>query len=90
MAKNRGIEMTRDEAIAAVDGVEPFHLPGTRREQNELLVKKLEVLGLLKLDEPKTAEDKLWDELASVSRFDRSDSMLKRAIDRAGLKIVEK
>jgi hypothetical protein len=86
--------MTRDDAINKLWGAKGTNgmslTPAMGHHQAMLLVEQLMALGLLKLDEPKTAEDKLWDELASVSRFDRSDSMLKRAIDRAGLKIVEK
>lgn len=77
--------MTRDQAISKVQ-------LACIQGEAQGLIKSLENLGLLKLDEPKSAQ-KRCDEIFTLYRLE--DAKLKAHeflayIDEAGLKIIEK
>lgn len=85
--------MTRHEAIAKVRGSAPNPYCDTA----STLVDGLVALGILKLGEPKEAWEKFKDILCNEFDFEPSDDIdranlrkMKRALDKAGLKIVEK
>lgn len=82
--------MTRDEAIKKAEACFQFNVPSQEWFFNPIrLVAALENLGMLKLDEPKSAQQKL-DEIL-VAYLGASDlHSLRNEMDGAGLKIVEK
>lgn len=71
--------MTRDEALGKLS-----HLYS--QADSLFLVNALEALGLLKLDESKSVEDRARD----ILRSDGYDPNIVSLLDAAGLKIVEK
>lgn len=77
--------MTRNEAIAAVasggDTCSEYPEPW--------LVDALVALGVLKLDAPKLPGIRLYDAISATPLAGRLDAILA-AIDRAGLKLVDK
>lgn len=85
--------MTRDEAVDAIHNAHnPGDLPGelrwdSNRRWAEKAVDGYVALGMLKLDEPKSAYEKLADAMG-IGRWSRNNIM--SAIESAGLKIVEK
>ena len=80
--------MTRDEAITKVQvGYEPEKLVGAPT----IIVDALVTLGLLKLDEPKSVQDRAVDAIrAHKELYDVRPICVFDALDYAGLKIVEK
>jgi hypothetical protein len=93
--------MTRDEAVAAYIRFTYEDLPRTAAQMRVLHVNAARridayvALGMLKLDEPKSAEDRAIDILASIdskvglTRFGAATAIIDLLYS-AGLKIVEK
>jgi hypothetical protein len=78
--------MTRDEAIAKVKIV---YDPSKLTNPPAFIVDALASLGILKLDEPMSPEEKLALVLGATNIRDSLGTVM-RAIESAGLKIVEK
>lgn len=84
--------MTRDEALAKLWKAFTDDFGGSDVRMPSTLVVGLEALGLLKLDEPKSVEDRAGDIFKDMARLAKAGipfdafSMLSAA----GLKIVEK
>ena len=94
--------MTRDEAIGIIHGVT---YPETANKTNGeacsgdfardrklsiRVVDGLAALGVLKLDEPKRAADKLRDELVSRGYGYGWANLVEKAMEATNLKLVEK
>lgn len=82
--------MTRDEAIPGLDDI----LRSMERERpwekrRCLLVNGMIQLGMLKLDEPKSATEQFRSAVRNIG-VHLSELTVLTALDRAGLKIVEK
>ena len=78
--------MTRDEAIKTLMKYQGDHDP----ERAGHWIDGLNALGILKLDEPKRAADKLRDELASRGYGHGWANLVEKAMEAANLKLVEK
>jgi hypothetical protein len=74
--------MTRDEAIKVAGNVRLF--------DSEQFVDALIALGMLKLDEPKSANQKARDQARNEGLSGHTMEICLGAIERAGLRIVEK
>ena len=83
--------MTREEAIAKMRSATPgAAASGAATQANyENFVNCLVALGMLKLDEPKSAKQKFNDAAVKYVNPDRWIEFLSE-IDRFGLKIIEK
>lgn len=81
--------MTRDEALAKLWEAFTDAFVGFDVRTPSTLVVGLEALGLLKLDEPKSAEDRAVEALERI-RSPIKHSDLPAILSAAGLKIVEK
>jgi hypothetical protein len=80
--------VTRDEALktlSEVYGLSSDFLPAWAHKNIDSYV----ALGMLKLDEPKLVLDRLYDQMASTAIGHHYATLLD-AIDKAGLKLVEK
>lgn len=96
--------MTRAEAISltnaamhAPDGVVWCDSAGDAQQKRAELARESEkfvdaavALGMLKLDEPKSAEDALKEQMLAMGFSKRDVNVVRCALETAGLKIVEK
>ena len=76
--------MTRGKAIATVAVSLGCHTEAAAHHVDALVA-----LGILKLDEPKTAEEKANTALIDAGFGVRSRDIIRAAIHKAGLRIVE-
>lgn len=81
--------MTRDEAISELKRLPHKVDHGSDYIKASILVDGLVALGLLKLDEPKTAEQKLHDAVVTWGLERAKYADLPRYLKAAGLKVVE-
>lgn len=86
--------MTRDEAIEKVEACFLFNRPGQEWVFNpRYLMDAFVELGMLKLDEPKTLDARIntaINEELLCGKREKCAGSVKKALDAAGLKIVEK
>jgi hypothetical protein len=81
--------MTRDQAIAALIKSKEQWGGGS---SEAWLVNSLEAIGMLKLDEPKSQDDRLAAVVMSTFSFDTNTkemTLFRKELEAAGLKIVE-
>lgn len=82
--------MTRDEAIRCMMDYCPISDQHPRYIECGAIIDRYARLGMLKLDEPKSAQMKFQEVVASLPRDQRYAGTVWTAIDAAGLKIIEK
>lgn len=85
--------MTRDEAIAAVGNAIASGRETIGRDEAVLrirIVDSLVALGILKLEEPKSLQERIEDAIGDFGIRDPIRFTVLAALDAAGLRIVEK
>lgn len=83
--------MTRNELVEKVYNALPPSCRTLQANENAFIfVDSLIAVGLLKFDEPKSAEDKFCDAYHGAGNTQTMGSSIRKALERAGLKIVEK
>jgi hypothetical protein len=78
--------MTRDEAIKKFETNSEHYYGTYASDWVDLFI----ALGMLKLDEPKSAEERVRDQARCEDIYDFKTELFMRVVDHAGLKIVDK
>ena len=86
----RDIKMTREEVINKLNHVDITDRPISANERNFVLLKKLEILGLIKLDEEKNEPDNLERVLKECRGAYLTSAEFIEALERRGYKIIMK